>query len=185
MSVARMSTASRAPSRRSETASATAIAPLPVPTSTIRSGWDEPAVPRAQGPHGGRKCELDQSLRLGSRDQRPGVDLEREPVELLEPTQICDGLAGGAALDVGAVSNCGVEADRRLGVRQNDRPPDADGVPQQELRVEPWRLGPGCLETLRALLEERSGALDGDLRGGSRPVRRRRQRRRVDRPGRP
>ena len=113
----------------------------------------------AQSAHDLGLCQLDEPLRLRPRDQRPAVHLEREPVELLEPTQVGDRLAGSAALDVGSIPACGVCADRRLGMRQHDRSTDTDRMAQQQLGVEPRRLGAGVRETVGSLTEERSGRL--------------------------
>ena len=61
--------------RRAAT-SATAIAPVPVPTSTTRSG----GAPGGRGRRGQARADLphrqvDEQLRLGSRDQRPAIDV--------------------------------------------------------------------------------------------------------------
>ena len=82
---------------QSATASATATAPLPVPTSTIRSGTAAGRARRAQPAHDLGLGELDEPLRLGPRDERPRVDAEGQPVELLEAADVGDRLAGSPA----------------------------------------------------------------------------------------
>ena len=72
--------------------------------------------------------------------ERSRIRLEREPVELLEPAQVRDRLAGGAALEIGPVASRRVRPDRRLGVREHGRPADPDRVPKEQLGIEPWRL---------------------------------------------
>ena len=178
----------RAPaSLRSPTASATAIAPLPVPTSTIRSGA---AVVSSRVRAPSRRMvsacgELDQALRLRSRDQRSRIRLEREPVELLEPAQVGDRLAGGAALEIGPVAAGGVRADRCVVVGDHGRPAHADRVPEQQLGIEPWRLGSGGGQPLGALAQEGPGRVARPAPGRTGTVRRPRHRRRGGRPGRP
>ena len=87
------------------------------------------------------------------------IDLEGEPVELLEPAQVGDRLAGRAALDVRAVAAGRVGADRRLGMGEDDRSPDTDRVAEQQLGVEPRRLGAGRGEPVGPLAQERAGGL--------------------------
>ena len=69
---------------------ASAIAPLPVPTSTTR-GCLEP------GDRGERT--LDDDLGLGPRDERAGVGLERQPPEAPVAEHVGERLAAAAALD--------------------------------------------------------------------------------------
>ena len=79
---------------RRAASSATAIAPVPVPTSAIRSGG-APARPRRRREPGDDRRDglVDEQLRLGSRDERPGVRRDRQAVELAEPADVGDGLA--------------------------------------------------------------------------------------------
>ena len=63
-----------------------------------------------------RLGQLDDPLRLGSRDQGAGVRGEREPVELLEAADVGDRLALLAPGEVRLVGGRRGLADRRLGV---------------------------------------------------------------------
>ena len=129
--------------------------------------------------------ELHETLRLRPRDQGPGVRLEREPIELLDPAQVGDRLPRRPAREVRPIAARRIRSHRCLRVGQHDRPPDADRVPEEHLRIEPRRLGPGRGQQVRALAQQRPGRLDRRAPDRSRPVRRQCHRRRVGRPGRP
>ncbi len=129
--------------------------------------------------------ELDQALRLRSRDQRSRIRLEREPVELLEPAQVRDGLAGGAALEIGSVAAGRVRPDRCVVVGDHGRPAHPDRVPEEQLGIEPWRLGSCGGQPLGALAQEGPGRAARPAPGRTGTVRRPCHRRRGGRPGRP
>ena len=143
------------------------------------------AARRSEPAHDLGLGEVDEQLGLGPRDEGPLVDLERQPVELLEPADVRHRLAGRAAFDVRLVAARGVGPDRRLGMGQHDRPSDPDRVSEQQLRVEPRRLRSSGDQARRALVQERPGRLDREPAQGTRLVRQRRHPRRVDPPGRP
>ena len=117
------------------------MAPEPVPTS---SDADRRRADRA----GGRRepadhlllGQLDETLRLRARDERPGVDRERQSVELLEPPDVRDGLTGRPPGDGLAIGRLCIGAHRRVGVGDDRGPVDADGVRQEQLGVEPRRF---------------------------------------------
>ena len=69
-------------------------------------------------------------------------------MELLEPADVGDRLAGRAPLEGRPVARRGVVADRRIRVRSDDRPIDAERVAEQELGVEPRRLRAGVAQPL-------------------------------------
>ena len=129
--------------------------------------------------------KLHEPFRLGTRDERPGVHLERQAVELLEAAQVGDGLALGAPRQVSPVAPQRIRADRRLGMGQHDRPTDTDRVPQQQLGVEPRRLRARGPQTVGALRQQRAGRVARRAAGASGPVSRRRRSPRAGRPGRP
>jgi hypothetical protein len=85
-------------------------------------------------------------------------------VEFLDSTDVGDGLTAFAAdkrlLEVGRR----IDPDLDLGVRDDRRPVDVDGVPEQQLGVEAGRLRARGTEALDALTQE---LVDGrHVRGG-------------------
>ena len=95
---------------------------------------------RPQATHDLRLSQFDEPFRLRPRDQRPWVHQHGQPEELLEPTDIRNRLPGRPPLDPGPKHSAGIRPDRRVRVRQDDRPTHPDGVSQQKLRIEPGRL---------------------------------------------
>ena len=112
---------------RSSTATAIATAPLPVPTSTTRTGSaSSGAARRGEAAHRLGDDGLDEPLRLGPRDQRPSVDREGDPVELLDPADVGDRLAGQPPRQRVLEPCRRLRPDRRVGMGEDRRPVDAD-----------------------------------------------------------
>ena len=128
------------------------MAPLPVPDVDDLE-VAAPGRPRARGQasHDLVPRQVDEALRLGPRDQCARIDLEGEPVELLDPAQVGDRLAGRPPLEIGAIPPGGIGPDRRLGMRDHGRPARPDRLAQQQLGVEARRLGPGSRQGDRYL----------------------------------
>ena len=101
-------------------------------------------------PHLGLR-QLDEAFRLRPRDQGTRVDGECEPVELLDPADVGDRLAGRAALDAGSIARGGIGPDRRLGMGEDHRAADPDRVAEQQLGVEPRASRSRPLEGVRRL----------------------------------
>ena len=81
-----------------------------------------------------------------------------DPVELLHAAEIRDRLPVGPARDQALVGGLGVGSDRGIAVGDDGRAVDADGVREQELGVEPGRVGrAGGAEALGTGLHERAG----------------------------
>ena len=120
--------------------------------------------------------ELDEALRLGPRDQRPRVDLEGEPVELLEPADVGDRLAGRAPLEIGPIAPRGVGPDRRLGMRDDGRPAGPDRLARAAARHRAAASRTRPRQPIGTLAEERPGRLDREPARRTRHVRRRRRR---------
>jgi hypothetical protein len=151
----------------SSSASVTASAPLPVPMSSTRR-------PRRPGEVGER--ELDQQLGLRARDQHRRGDEELAAVELARAGEIGHRLAGGAALDQGAVFCPVLAGELLLRPRHQARRRALQHVAQQHARVH--------LVDVRARPGERAG--DVELAGGRLALRDSsvvRQRREQARPG--
>ncbi len=121
-----------------------------------------PGRPRARGqpPQNLVPRQVDEALRLGSRDQRACVDLEGEPVELLDPAQVGHGLAGRPPLEIGAIPPGRIGSDRRLGMRDDGRPARPDRLAEQKFGVEARCLGPGRGKAIGTFPEQLPGRLD-------------------------
>ena len=98
--------------------------------------------------------EVDDQLRLRSRDEGPRVDLEGEPVEFLQPADVRNGFAGLAAHDERPVRGRRIRANGCLRVGHDRSPPDPDRVPQQQLGIQPWGLGAGGPQPLGPFVQE-------------------------------
>ena len=103
-----------------------AIAPEPVPTSTIFSGWSL-----------GRRFEdgLDEVLGLGAGDEDGGADVQRESIELLLAGDVLDGLVTQAAGDASFV--VGLLAGREFagGVSDHGDARNLQSVEEEQLGV--------------------------------------------------
>ena len=107
-----------------------------------------------QPPHDLLDRQVDQPLRLGSRDERPGVDGEHEPVELLDAADVRDGLAGQPPVQRRPERPLRAGPDLRVGMGVDRRALHADGMAEEQLRVEPGRLDPGRPQALDGLGQE-------------------------------
>ena len=142
--------------RRSATSSAMAIAPLPVPTSTIRIGGEPTGRAAAASRRITSASASSTSRSVSGRGMSARrVDREGQAVELLDPPDVRDGLAGRAPVEGRPVGRLGVGADRRVGVREDRGPVDPDGMPEQELGVEARRLRTGGGEPLDPVAQQR------------------------------
>ena len=103
--------------------------PEPVPTSAIRRG----ALRRCAQP---LQRYFDQVLGLGARDQHAGIDLERQPPELLPPGQVLHGDAIGAALEQIVILGELGRAESMLGMRVEPGAVAPEQVQQEQLRGE-------------------------------------------------
>ena len=99
------------------------------------------------------KRALDDDLRLGPRDQRAPVDGQRQPAEAPLAEDVRDRLAAGAARDELAVAVELAVVERPVEVRVELDALPAERVREQQLRVEPRRLG-GLAEVLRRAPED-------------------------------
>ena len=78
-------------------------------------------------------------------------------VELLDAADVGDRLAQFPPVDQGQVLRLRVGPDRRVAVRDDRRPVDADRVREQQLGIQPRRLGAGRAQALDAGLHQRAG----------------------------
>jgi hypothetical protein len=112
-----------------------------------------------------REGEAHEQLGLGSRDQRPGIHGEGDPVELLEAAEIRDRLACRAAADVIVEPRRGLRADACLRVGEQGGPLDVQRVRQQQLSVQAGALRPARAETLDRPGEELADRRHRGVRG--------------------
>ena len=89
-----------------------------------------------EAPHDLQLRQLDELLRLRAWDQRARVDAERQPVELLHPADIGDGLAGRAPVEGRLEARSRPVADRRIRVRDDAGPVGVEGEGEQQLGVQ-------------------------------------------------
>ena len=106
---------------RRATASATAIAPLPVPTSATRIGSPPRPGPAPASPGRSASRRMTSPIAASTRASVSGrgisaraIDREREPVELLDPADVGDRLAGRPAGDGRLEPGRRVRPDRRV-----------------------------------------------------------------------
>ena len=118
-------------------------------------GRSRPGPCREPG-HDLRQHEVDDVLGLGSRDERPLVDGQRDAVELLDPADVGDRLPVGATGKRRPERRLGVGPDGRLTVRHDGRPFDADRVRQQQLGIESRRFEAGRSKAVDPLVEQRA-----------------------------
>ena len=96
--------------------------------------------PRCLEPEQKGESALDDDLRLGSRDQRPPVNCERQPAEPPLAEDVGDGLAACAARDELAIAVELAVLERPVEVGVELDPLSSERVREQQLRIEPRRL---------------------------------------------
>ena len=87
--------------------------------------------------------EFDQQLGLRSRDEGPRIRREGQPEEFLEASNVGNGLAIGAPLQLSRERRLRPGRHRRFGMGQHDSAIDANRPCQQELGVQARCLGAG------------------------------------------
>jgi hypothetical protein len=80
--------------------------------------------------------EVDEDLRLGARDQGPGVHGECRAVELLEAADVGHGLPRGTPVDEGEEASRRLRPHGTLGMGEDGGSLDAERVGQEQLRVQ-------------------------------------------------
>ena len=114
--------------------------------------------------------EFDEPFGLRPRDERSRVDAEGQAVELLDLSDVRHRLAGGSPCHAGAVGRLCVGTDRRVRVGDDRGPVHPDGIAEQQLGVQPRRLGAAGVESLDPLAQQHPDlghGRDAAIRAGS------------------
>ena len=93
------------------------------------------------------ESKVDERLRLGARYQRPLIDAQGQPVELLQAAQIGDRPTKFTLLQKGVVGSRLRGGDDCLRGRQQGRAIDFQDVAQEDLGVKSGSVGTGRVET--------------------------------------
>ena len=130
---------------------ASAIAPLPVPTSSTRGSLD-PGDPR--------EAALDDDLRLGPRHEHPRVDLQRQPPEPPLAEHVGERLAYARGGRPGHSSSASAASSSSpAAVRLKATPGRAEHVGEQDLGVDARRVAARRGEPLRDVARRAAAAV--------------------------